>query len=53
MTIADKLRRNWVNLTILAVCLYLFAAFARLRFANPDMTETQLFLNFWRAVTWQ
>lgn len=37
----------------MVVAGYMFLTWAVYRFRHPDQSETELFLNFWSAMTWR
>ena len=44
--------RNKIRIAIMVPVLYLAIVCTVGRFKNPDLTDTQLFLNFFNFVTW-
>lgn len=39
--------------TVIVICFYIIVAHTVYRYNHPELTETQLTLNFWEAMTWQ
>ena len=54
MTDTPSKTRNRIYYVIaLTLVGYVSVAWAAYRFVHPDQTETQMFLNFWEAMTWR
>ena len=42
-----------LRLSILAIVVYVASSMAAYRFRHPELTDTQLFLHMWSALSWQ
>ena len=43
----------WVGGIVALVSIYVMVSWLAFSIRNPDMTQTRVFLNFWKAMTWQ
>lgn len=46
-------RQPWAAYLFVAVAVYIVVAMSVFRLRHPDMSETQLFLHLWDAMTWR
>jgi len=41
---------GWIFLFL--IMIYIICSINYYRFSNPDLTQTELVLDFWKAITW-
>ena len=60
MTVVEKSPPVWhkkavriIRWIAFGAVAYIVSAYTAYRFAHPELSETELFLNFWEAMTWK